>query len=104
MYLTKIKNEKMSGKDLLTVEVKRHKAHRDLLTDWLYTEMEEHSKKLEIYSDLFNMYQNGIDVDDEFMEAVIAIGKFKDPHRESTQYISQRKRTAVNVRSNSSNA
>ena len=76
LYAAKIKNEKMTGKDLLTVEVKRHKAHRDLLTDWLYTEMEEHAKKLEIYSDLFNMFQNGIDVNDEFMEAMIAVKKF----------------------------
>lgn len=104
LYAAKIKNEKMTGKDLLTVEVKRHKAHRDLLTDWLYTEMEEHAKKLEIYSDLFNMFQNGIDVNDEFMEAMIAVKKFKDPHRESTQYVNQRTRNnVVNVRSGNSN-
>ena len=42
----------------------------------MYTEMEEHAKKLEIYADLFNRCQNGIDVNDEFMEAMIQINKF----------------------------
>ena len=77
----------MSGKDILAIEVKRLRVHKELLTDWMYTEMEEHAKKLEIYADLFKVAQYEIDVNDEFMEAIIQIGKFKDPRSESTKYI-----------------
>ena len=42
----------------------------------MYTEMEEHAKKLEIYADLFKVAQYEIDVNDEFMEAMIHINKF----------------------------
>jgi len=97
----KIKGEKITGKDLLAMDVKRLKTHRDMLADWMYMEMEEHAKKLEIYADLFDKTQNGIDIDDEFMEAMIAINKFQDPRKESEHYVTQRKRNAmVNVRAN----
>ena len=48
-------SDRVSGKDLLTIEVKRLKSHKELLSDWMYTEMEEHAKKLEIYADLFKV-------------------------------------------------
>ena len=83
----KIKSERVTGKDLLAMDVKRLKTHRDLLADWMYMEMEEHAKKLEIYADLFDKTQNGIDINDEFMEAMIAINKFQDPRKESEQYV-----------------
>ena len=36
------------------------------MMDWLFTEMEEHSKKLGMYSDWYDYFQRGINVDDEF--------------------------------------
>ena len=66
----------------------------------MYTEMEEHAKKLEIYADLFKVCQYEIDVNDEFMEAMIQINKFRDSRAESKKYVAQRERgNMVNVRS-----
>ena len=42
----------------------------------MYAEMEEHAKKLETYADIFDKAQNGIDVDDEFIKAIMDIDKF----------------------------
>ena len=41
-------------------------AHKELMMDWLFTEMEEHSKKLGMYSDWYDYFQRGINVEDEF--------------------------------------
>ena len=72
------------------------------MADWMYTEMEEHAKKLETYADLFDKAQNAIDVDQEFLEAIMQIDKFKDPERESQKYCVSRTRTpAINIRSSS---
>lgn len=61
------------------MDVRRLKTHRELLADWMYIEMEEHAKKLEVYTDLFDKAQNGVDVDNEFMAAMIEINKFHWP-------------------------
>ena len=72
----KAKESRLSGPEIVRIDVRRLKAHRDLLADWMYTEMEEHAKKLETYADIFDKAQNGIDVDDEFIKAIMDIDKF----------------------------
>ena len=47
-------------------DVVRLHAHKELMMDWLFTEMEEHSKKLGMYSDWYDYFQRGINIDDEF--------------------------------------
>ena len=66
--------------------------------------MEEHSKKLEVYADLFEKCQNGVDVDEEFLQAIIEIDKFgKDARSESQKWINTRQRDkAINIRASSS--
>ena len=77
------------------------KTHKDLLSDWMYCEMEEHSKKLEVYADLFEKCQNGVDVDEEFLQAIIEIDKFgKEARSESQKFINSRSK-AINIRSSS---
>ena len=34
--------------------------------DWLFTEMEEHSKKLQMYADFFDYFERGLNVEQEF--------------------------------------
>eukprot|EP00354_Favella_ehrenbergii_P006066 CAMPEP_0170475382 /NCGR_PEP_ID=MMETSP0123-20130129/17046_1 /TAXON_ID=182087 /ORGANISM="Favella ehrenbergii, Strain Fehren 1" /LENGTH=67 /DNA_ID=CAMNT_0010745863 /DNA_START=78 /DNA_END=281 /DNA_ORIENTATION=- len=36
--------------------------------DWLFTEMEEHSKKLQMYSDFYDYFERGLNVEKEFTD------------------------------------
>ena len=82
------------------MDVKRLKSQRDLLADWMYIEMEEHAKKLEIYADLFDKAQNGIDVDTEFMETMIEINKFTEARKDSKAYTDLKaSRRTLNIKS-----
>ena len=42
---------KLQSKVFLEEDVTRLHAHKELMMDWLFTEMEEHSKKLQMYSE-----------------------------------------------------
>ena len=97
------KEGRLSGTELIKMDVRRLKTHKDLLSDWMYVEMEEHSKKLEVFADLFEKCQNGVDVDEEFLEAIIEIDKFgKDARSESQKYVNNRQRDkGINVRASS---
>ena len=46
-----IKQGKPQSKVFLEEDVTRLHAHKELMMDWLFTEMEEHSKKLQMYSE-----------------------------------------------------
>lgn len=48
-------------------------AHKDFMMDWLFVEMEEHSKKLQMYSDWFDYFDRSIDIDTEFSQIMKAI-------------------------------
>ena len=65
--------------------------------------MEEHARKLEIYADLFEKCQNGVDIDDEFFQAMIEIDKFgKETRSESQKYVvTRQKGREINVRASS---
>ena len=65
----------MPASRLLHYDVQRLYNHRQVLMDLLYVEMEEHSRKLETYSNMFEMTQTNLDVDKEFMKAMQAIGR-----------------------------
>ena len=69
----------------------------------MYAEMEEHARKLEIYADLFEKCQNGVDIDDEFFQAMIEIDKFgKETRSESQKYVvTRQKGREINVRASS---
>ena len=43
--------------------------------DWLFSEMEEHSKMLQMYADWFDKAQSGLDIETEFKAAMTAINK-----------------------------
>ena len=84
------------------MDVRRLKTHKDLFSNWMYAEMEEHARKLETYADLFEKCQNGVDVDEEFFQAIIEIDKFKDARSESQKYVvTRQKDKTINVRSSS---
>ena len=58
--------------------------------DWLFTEMEEHSKKLQMYSDWYDYFQRGIVVEKEFSQIMAAtnIPELAD----STQFLQSKRR------------
>jgi len=56
----------ITTKVFIEEDVVRCHAHKELMMDWLFTEMEEHSKKLGMYSDWYDYFQRGINIEDEF--------------------------------------
>lgn len=67
--------------------------HREMMMDWLYSEMEEHSKMLHIYADWFDKAQSGIDVETEFKAAMSAINKVQPG--EIANFLQKKQRTKV---------
>ena len=61
-----IKNSKVQTKVFLEQDVDRLQSHKEMMMDFLFTEMEEHSKKLQMYSDWFDFFQRGLDIEREF--------------------------------------
>ena len=56
----------MTTKVFIEEDVVRLHAHKELMMDWLFSEMDEHSKKLHMYSDWYDYFQGHIKIDDEF--------------------------------------
>ena len=50
----------------LSEDINRLHSHKEMMMDWLFTEMEEHSKKLQMYSDWYDYFNRGINVGEEF--------------------------------------
>ena len=79
----------MLGRELIKADVKRVSDHKELFMDWMYIEMTEHSKKLQMYSKWFENIQGFFDLDNEFK------GAFKNTQRISdttaTKYIENRR-------------
>jgi len=51
----------------MTEDVARMHTHKELMMDWLFTEMEEHSKKLQMYADFYDYFQRSLLVEKEFL-------------------------------------
>jgi len=49
-------DQKPTSKVFLEEDVTRVHAHKELMMDFLFTEMEEHSKKLQMYSDFYDYF------------------------------------------------
>ena len=49
------------------------------MMDLMYVQMEEHTQKLNLYSNLFEHLQNNFDLPAEFTKTMHAIGKFQQP-------------------------
>ena len=65
-------NKPVTTKVFIEEDVVRCHAHKELMMDWLFTEMEEHSKKLQMYSDWYDYFQRGISVEKEFAQIMAA--------------------------------
>ena len=48
---------------MLQTDVDRLNQHKGIVMDWLYTEMSEHSKKLELYAKWFEATQSGLSLE-----------------------------------------
>lgn len=62
----KTPDKKPNARDFLADDVSRVHHHKELMMDWLFTEMEEHSKKLQMYADFFDYFERGLNVEQEF--------------------------------------
>ena len=56
----------MTTKVFIEEDVVRLHAHKELMMDLLFSEMEEHSKKLHMYSDWYDYFQRGMSIEEEF--------------------------------------
>ena len=56
--------------------VQRLEDHRQNMMDLMYVQMEEHTQKLNLYSNLFEHLQNSFDLPTEFSKAMLTIDKF----------------------------
>ena len=86
----KATDKKPTTKVFLEEDVIRMNSHKELMMDWLFTEMEEHSKKLQMYSDWFDYFQRGISVEKEFTNimAMTGITQLND----SSEFLQAKKR------------
>ena len=49
-------DKKPTTRVFLEEDVTRLHSHKEMMMDWLFTEMEEHSKKLQMYSDWYDYF------------------------------------------------
>ena len=85
-------DKKPNTRELLEQDVTRLHSHKEMMMDWLFTEMEEHSKKLQMYSEWFDYFQRSISVEQEFQQImkVTNIPGLAD----NTDYLQSKKRGA----------
>ena len=64
-----IKNpaERPTMRVFIQEDVLRVHTHKEMMMDFLFTEMEEHSKKLQMYAEFYDYFQRGINVEKEFL-------------------------------------
>ena len=67
-------DKKPTSRVFMEEDVLRMHAHREMMMDWLFTEMEEHSKKLQMHADWFDYFQRGLNIDKEFTLIMGATG------------------------------
>ncbi len=73
-------------------EVTRVHAHKTLMMDFLFTEMEEHSKKLQMYADFYDYFQRGISVDKEFTQIMQGASSFFPALKDSDKFLQHKQR------------
>ena len=49
-------DKKPPARAFLEEDITRAHAHKERMMDWLFTEMEEHSKMLQMYSDFYDYF------------------------------------------------
>lgn len=68
--MAKLTNDKITGKLLLDQDVCRLQKNRDLMMDLLYVQMEEHSRKLSLFSNMFDCASETVGVEAEFLDSM----------------------------------
>ena len=69
-------------------DITRAHTHKEMMMDWLFTEMEEHSKMLQMYADFYDYFQRGIQVDQEFAKIIsVADSSIPDLGQNSQAYM-----------------
>ena len=61
--------------------------------DWLFTEMEEHSKKLQMYSDWYDYFNRGINVEEEFQLVMKQAAAHYPPLADNNAFLQSKRRT-----------
>lgn len=74
----------------LEEDITRAHAHKELMMDFLFTEMEEHSKKLQMYSDFYDYFERGIEIDKEFMTIMKQASASIPSLADSSKYLQQK--------------
>lgn len=86
----KSNDKKPTTRVFLEEEVLRMHSHKEMMMDWLFTEMEEHSKKLQMHSDWFDYFQRGLNVEKEFTQIMGATGI--PQLADSSQFLQEKRR------------
>lgn len=68
--MAKLPNDKITGKLLLDQDVCRLQKNRDLMMDLLYVQMEDHSRKLSLFSNMFDCASETVGVEAEFLDSM----------------------------------
>jgi hypothetical protein len=68
----------VSGIQLMQRDLKLIQRHKQLVKEFVYAEMREHGKLLEMYSRLFEETQMRVNVSKEFVHIMSIEGKFKE--------------------------
>ena len=91
-------SDKLPSSRILAFDVERLATKRQMMMDFLYQEIEEHSRKLEVYSNLYQMTHEGIKLDVEFEQAMQEINKFSST--ETNQFIQDKAKMAAMLKAN----
>ena len=76
----------------LNEDVHRLHDHKELMMDWLFTEMEEHSKKLQMYADWYDYFQRGINIEEEFQLVMRQAAATFPPLADNNEFLNGKRR------------
>ena len=62
------------------------------MMDWLFTEMEEHSKKLQMYADWYDYFQRGINIEEEFQLVMRQAAATFPPLADNNEFLNGKRR------------
>lgn len=68
--MAKLPVDKITGKLLLDQDVCRLQKNRDLMMDLLYVQMAEHSRKLSLFSNMYDCASETVGVEAEFFDSM----------------------------------
>ena len=80
--LTKAQNEQaqgsITGKKVLMRDYQLLKQHKDLLKEFVYMEMREHARQLEMYAKMFEEVSQKVNIEREFTLTMMTEKRFTD--------------------------